>query len=265
MRIKGGPILAHTKAMRESRTNLERWATQRLDRATGEELAASLLHRRQETKFLMPASLLAPLITQLAPCYRAVRSGASFAASYRTLYFDTPALTCFHDHRERLPHHKVRIRHYDDRRLTIVEVKTKSEDQRSFKFRRPKQFGDSELNEEDREFVASHLSFSAETLIPQLWTNFCRVTLVGEPGERVTIDCDLSFRRGEVDLQFPDVAVIEVKQERYAQHTPIMRTLASMGLSPVHVSKYGAAVALTDARHARPRIASGTSTPWATS
>ncbi len=249
--------------MRASRTNLERWATQRLGRATAEELAASMLQRRQETKFLMPASLLASLITQLAPSYRAVRSGASFAASYRTLYFDTPALTCFHDHRERLPHHKVRIRHYDDRRVSIVEVKTKSQDQRSFKFRQPKQFGDSDLNDEDREFVARHLSFSAETLIPQLWTNFCRVTLVGDPGERVTIDCDLSFRRGEVYLQFPEVAVIEVKQERYSEDTPIMRTLAKMGLSPMHVSKYGAAVALTDARHATHRIANGTRSPWA--
>jgi hypothetical protein len=230
--------------MTGSRTNLERWATQRLDRATKAELAASSLQRRQESKFLMPVSLLSSLISQLAPCYRAVRSGASFAASYRTLYFDTPALRCFHDHRERLPHHKVRIRHYDDRRLSIVEVKTKSEDQRSFKFRQPKLYGACELTPQDREFIAPYLSFSAESLVPQLWTNFCRVTLVGEPGERVTIDCDLSFARGDVELQFPEVAVIEVKQENYSQTSLIMRVLANMGA---------------------PRIANGTRAPWSES
>ncbi len=248
--------------MSASRTRLERWASERLDRASAEELAACALLQRQETKFLMPAAGLSSLIAELAPHYRAVRANTSMVATYRTLYYDTPKLRCFHGHRERLPHHKVRVRHYDERGLSVVEVKTKSKDLRSLKFRQTKKFGDSELGDQDREFVSQHLPFPADDLIPQVWTNFCRMTLVGATGERVTVDSELGFRRGEVDLRFPEIAVIEVKQERYTESTPIMQVLARMGLRPMQVSKYGAAVAMTDARHASTRFANGTRAPW---
>lgn len=244
---------------RQSR--LEKWASERLDLATNDELDACSLQQRQETKFVMPADRLSALIGELAPHYRAVRAGSSLAASYRTLYFDTPEFRCFRDGRVRLPHHKVRVRHYDDRRLTMLEVKTRTTEMRSLKFRQSKDYGNSEISDAERAFIATHLSFSPNDLVSQLWTNFCRVTLVGQVGERVTIDCDLRFRHAETDLHFSEVAVIEVKQERYKETTPIMKSLAAMNLRPMQVSKYGAAVALTGAAQARPRMACGTLAP----
>ena len=98
-------------------------------------------------------------------------------------------------------------------------------------------------------------------MIPQLWTNFSRITLVAQATERVTIDCDLVFRRGDTSLRFPEVVVVEVKQERYSEDSPVMRSLGALGLRPMQVSKYGAAVALTGVRATSPRFAAGTRAP----
>lgn len=242
-------------------SSLERWARECLDHASAEELAACSLLHRQESKFLLTRHRLSALIAELAPHYRVVPSGGSLVASYRTLYYDTPGFRCYQGHSERLPHHKVRVRHYDQRRVSMVEVKTRANDLRSLKFRQSKAYGDSALNAAERSFIASHLSFSADDLIPQLWTNFSRITLVGKATERVTIDCDLVFRRGDTRLRFSEVVVVEVKQDRYSENTPIMQTLAALGLGPMQVSKYGAAVALTGARVRSPRIAAGTRAP----
>lgn len=255
-----GPILALTRRVADSRTVLEGCAPS-LGRASEAQLAACSLLRRKESKFLLSANRLGELVESIAGQYQVAYSGEAAIARYRTLYFDTPGLRCYHDQRGTLPRHKVRIRHYDDRRLSVVEIKTRTSDSQTHKSRQSKDYGNSILSERDLAFVSPRVSFSVSSLLPQLWTNFARVTLVGDAGERITIDSDLQFRRGEDRLRFGGVAVIEVKQATYSERTPIMRTLMQMGLRPMALSKYGAAVTLTSSERTRVRFASGTRAP----
>jgi hypothetical protein len=245
----------------QSTAGLGACQVERLEPASAAQLAACSLLHRQETKFVLSADRLAELVERIASQYRVAHSGQEAIARYRTLYFDTPSMRCYQDQRGVLPRHKVRIRHYDDRQLSVVEVKTRTRDCQTQKSRLSKDYGDSILSDRDLSFVSPRVSFSARDLVPQLWTNFARATLVGGADERITLDSDLEFQRGQRRLKFAGVAVVEVKQAQYSEQTPIMRALAKMGLCPRAVSKYGAAVALTNAHGSRARFASGTSAP----
>ncbi len=211
-----------------------------------EVLLARQLLRRTDSKFLLSAFQLPHLLEQLREDYSILRAGGNAIATYQTLYFDTPALRCFHDHRRgRRTRHKVRIRHYPDRRVSYLEIKTKRNEAVTDKQRVQRPFGDTEMAERDREFVAGHSSLPASELQPQVWTNFRRVTLVGNhTNERVTVDCALEFVRGGSRRALSELAIVEVKQSPFSSRTPVMRALRALGVGrPASASKYCTATA----------------------
>jgi hypothetical protein len=216
-----------------------------LDVATPELLARRELLRRTDDKFALPADALASLLAALAPDYAVVESPGGRWAAYRTLYFDTAALDlhCAHEQGRR-PSHKVRIRHYSDRGLSFFEVKTRLAGGMTQKLRRPKRFGDSELDAADRSLARAHLPAACGELAPVVWTDFQRLTLVGvRTAERVTIDLGIRFARdGRAESGGPD-AVVEVKRAPFCGPTPVGRALDGAGARPVSASKYAAGVA----------------------
>lgn len=213
---------------------LERFAT-----AGAELMATRRLLRRSDTKFLLPESALTALLEQLRGDYALLCSGVFRAAEYRTLYFDTPDLRCFRDHLDgRRPRHKVRIRHYADRQVSFLEVKSKHQEV-TVKHRARRRFGDDELADADLRFLASHCDLPVESLRPEIWTNFRRITLVGLIApERVTVDVGVTAIRSEVVRDLAGVAVVEVKQPALSMQTPVMRALGAAGWRPVPASKY---------------------------
>jgi hypothetical protein len=83
-----------------------------------------------------------------------------------------------------------------------------------------------------------------------VWTAFTRATLVGTVlNERLTIDWDVALRdeRGRVD--FPGIAIVEVKQTAYVNTTAAVVACRTMHARERSVSKYCLAVStLTEAR-----------------
>lgn len=205
------------------------------------------LLRRVDTKFLISVKSVDTLLSELHVDYGIVHAGKAPIASYETLYFDTPEVRCFHDHRRgRRSRYKVRVRHYIDRDVSYLEVKTKTNRDMTIKKRAQRPFGENALTDDDRQFVRLHSGLCGETLTPQLWTNFRRISLVGlSTNERVTIDLDLTFRRGEELRSLPGVVIVEVKQSPFRPRTPIMQVLRSLGRRPVSMSKYCTATGLT--------------------
>ena len=204
------------------------------------------MQRRAESKFAMPVSAAAALLPALAGDYALLSAGAARIATYRTLYFDTAELELFHAHRcGRRIRHKVRIRHYEERSVSFLEVKTRLREDQTRKARRPRAFGDSVFSPEDVEFVrvsgACH-----KRLFPQVWTNFRRVTLLGtHMEERVTIDLDVSVSTGGRAQSLTDLAVVEVKQARLDRGSVAMEALREAGWREGWGSKYCAGIALT--------------------
>jgi len=216
-------------------------------KASLELLAQRSLLRRTDSKFLLHEHEVEALLERLNGDYALLYSGDHRIASYKTLYFDTEDLRCFHDHRRgRRARHKIRVRHYLERKLSFLEVKTKRSERFTIKERAEREFGNHELTAADRQFVEAHCNVPSQELAPRVWTNFRRVTLLAlESSERVTIDSDLTLRRGDVECKLGGVAIVEVKQQPYCVRTPVMQALRRAGLRPSSASKYCIATAMT--------------------
>ncbi len=199
-------------------------------------LSSRALQQRIDTKFLGRDSALHHVLPLLAPWYALLGS----PATYLTHYFDTPALTLFHDHRRgRRPRQKVRIRHYPDRRVSFLEVKTKYGPARTHKQRREIPFGLSRLREDDDAFLQTCTPLASDDLQPTVTTSYRRITLIGKhTQERVTLDHDLVVSAGTLSRSFAEAWIIEVKQARLSLSTPIVKALRDAGVRQARASKY---------------------------
>jgi len=66
-----------------------------------------------------------------------------------------------------------------------------------------------------------------------------RITLVNNDfSERVTIDIQLSFEQENQAHQLPEIAIVEVKQDKVNRRSPIMQVLHSNHIYPGSLSKY---------------------------
>lgn len=201
---------------------------------------------RTESKFVLSVSTALSFLTALTEDYAVLRAGEGRIASYCTLYFDTDDLALFHAHRRGVRlRQKVRIRHYPERNLSFLEVKTRTGDGVTRKLRRPRAYGDNHLSVDDRAFTRSHCPVPTP-LMPQVWVDYQRVTLLNTTAvERVTIDFDLGMTRHSSGGHLRDLAVVEVKQADVNRRTAAMRALRTTGARRESVSKYCAAIMLT--------------------
>ncbi|HUH00401.1 MAG TPA: polyphosphate polymerase domain-containing protein [Kofleriaceae bacterium] len=214
--------------------------------ASPELLSRRRLLRRTDSKFVMRAGDLPAIVDSLADAYRVLLAGTVPLASYRTLYFDTPELDCFHDHRRgRRPRNKIRIRHYDERGLTFLEIKTKRSELETRKYRKARPFGETGLDASDRAFIAEHSGYAGE-LGPTIWTDFRRLTLLSiDFNERVTIDLGLEFHRDGTRADIGDLAIVEIKQSPFCMRSGAMQALRRIGVRQASASKYCTATMLT--------------------
>jgi hypothetical protein len=204
------------------------------------------LRRRTDSKFVLSPSAALELLGALTSEYAVLGTGNGPLASYRTLYFDTPELDFFHAHRRGYRvRHKVRVRHYPDRRLTSLEVKTRLSELETTKTWRAREFGDGTLSREDQAFIGIQSGITQEVL-PQVWTGFRRLTLLGiATNERLTVDLDLRVEGEGRERSFAAIAIVEVKQWPHDRATPVMAALRAAGRRPGWVSKYCTAIAFT--------------------
>ena len=204
------------------------------------------LHERADSKYVLTPGEAAALVGALADGYAVLRAGEGPVARYRTLYYDTPELDSFHAHRRGYRvRHKVRVRHYADRQVSYLEVKTRRNDLHTAKFRRERAYGDEMLDADDQAFVTSQTGI-ARAVQPQAGTRFRRITLLGlRDNERITVDVELVIEGMRRQRSLAGIAVVEVKQWPRARRTPIMLALRAAGRRPGWMSKYCAAIAFT--------------------
>lgn len=226
--------------------------------ASVDQLSRRSLLRRIDSKFIVPVSALAQIVPRLRDDYLLLRAGGACLASYRTLYFDTPELTFFHDHRRgRRNRQKARIRHYPNRNVTFLEVKTKRNADLTDKDRLELSYGQNEVGPRERKFLAGVVRTPLDGLAPTVRTNFLRTTLIGtQTHERITIDLDLTLESDERSILIDHAAIIEVKQQPFCMTTPAVRALRDVNARKGSASKYCAGIALT-----RPEVRQNTLLP----
>lgn len=219
----------------------------RFSAATADLVESRDLLRRVDTKFVASRAAARAVLAQLVGDYAALTVPTGNLATYRSLYFDTDDLRCFHDHRRgRRLRHKIRIRHYPDRQLSFLEVKTKRNEAVTDKHRRALPFREEWLGAAELAFLRERIELPVEALRPVLRVDFQRLSLVGVHGpERVTIDLGLEAEALDgARWSFGDLVVIEVKQAPFCVRTPVMRAIAGVGLRERSMSKYTIATAL---------------------
>jgi hypothetical protein len=211
---------------------------------------ASLL-RRVDTKYLIDADRLDALVGRLGEDHDALEIDGRRTFGYRTVYFDSPGLRCFHDHvRGRAPRFKVRTRCYLDAGDCQLEVKFKAEDDETGKRQAGHPAAAAErLGDRARRFVDDSLrDLGIEPpgpLEPTLRTEFSRFTLVArEGGARVTTDLDLRLTAmdGRQARLKDGLALVETKTEDGRSRAGEL--LAELGVEPVSMSKYRAGIDL---------------------
>lgn len=211
-----------------------------------ERLAERALLRRVDTKFLTSAEALPEIIPALQGQYALLPAGGEAIATYRTMYFDSWDRKFYHQHRRgRRDRFKIRIRHYLDRSVSMLEIKRKSNHGVTSKKRRSHDFADHQLSQDDLTFLASNTPCRENEIVPQIWTDFRRITLVSlVTEERLTIDLGLEFTADNSRYQMPGLAIIEVKQPHFQPRTTAMLALREWGIRPSRMSKYCAGQAM---------------------
>ncbi|MFD9794286.1 polyphosphate polymerase domain-containing protein [Streptomyces sp. NPDC059070] len=217
----------------------------------------SALLTRFDRSYLVPADTFLRVIGRLT---RPRRHGEPFRAlaidgrrsfRYHSVYYDTPELRSFHDHRQgRRLRFKIRERCYEDSGERQFEVKLKGGRGDTVKQRCPLTGAATPLDEEPRAFLADTLrrayAIEAPALLrPSLSTDYLRTTFVAD-GERITCDAglvcvDLRVHRHTVRCD-SGLVLVETKSSEHL--TEADRLLHAHGVRPAVFTKYCGALAV---------------------
>lgn len=199
---------------------------------------------RAETKYLLHREALPDLLDELLPHYHVLVTSDARLARYRTLYYDTEEFTFYHDHHAGLlGRYKIRARQYMDSSASFLEIKHKTNKNRTLKYRLPiAQLSTNRAMMDGRkvcDFIQNGCPYSAEELRPVLWSRYRRITLVhAMTSERVTIDVDLAFSWQNEEHQLPKLVIAEVKQADRKQPSPFVDHMLTTRVNSGGFSKY---------------------------
>lgn len=206
-----------------------------------EAQARALLMNRVDTKFMIPVHELDHCLQGLEREYSMLEIGAARRFTYDTLYLDTPDSQLYLDHHNgKLNRFKLRIRHYRQSGESFLEVKKKSNRQRTIKTRLSLT-GDGRDPRVINDFLSGQFGLPAAGMRPALFVRYERMTLLRRDShERVTVDTGLSFQTPDRKhcVALPGLAIFEIKYDRKASGSPLMARLAALGYRPVTFSKY---------------------------
>ena len=212
------------------------------------EMSSVKLMNRTDTKFVTTLPKLIQLLKMAQDDYYAQEIGGERNMLYDTTYFDTNDYAMYRQHQcGHTNRQKIRFRTYVSSHLQFMEVKTKNNHGRTKKKRI--EVTDMDLTDVGkREFLASHLHFDVDTLIPHMHNYFRRITLVNKAKtERLTIDTSLQFHNVQtnVDRDMGPLVIIELKRDGLV-FSPVLEMLRQLHIHPHGFSKYCMGAALTN-------------------
>jgi hypothetical protein len=207
-----------------------------------EEMDNVRLMNRFDTKYLLPVNLLPDFLTPMCKSYQVLEIDRKRYFPYATTYMDTDDYLFFNQHvTGKLERNKVRYRKYEASGSTYLEVKKRTNKNRTVKWRIQNDLtSNRECDDDANRFIKEYVKQKHLILKPVLINSFDRVTLVGTVhGERITIDYNISFSHPDDNqIKFPFLAIIEVKKERVSGRSPVIKILKDLSVHPGGLSKY---------------------------
>lgn len=211
------------------------------------EMDSVKLMDRTDTKFTFHLNQL-PEVLELAKAhYKVFEINGKKISDYKTLYYDTSDLELYNIHHTgKLNRYKVRHRTYVDSNIGFLEVKYKNNKGKTFKSRIKELEVLQKWNAESTQFLLKKTPYIPNTLIPALWVNYSRITLVSvETKERLTLDLNLEFKKGDNEQKLHQLIIAEVKQEK-AKGSPFITIMKQLHIREGSISKYCMAMAYTE-------------------
>jgi hypothetical protein len=234
-------------------------------RTIGEE---PLTLRRHDVKAVLPIARATELLAAVPDDWQLVSTGGLVAAPYDTVYFDTPDLRLFRDHRQgRLRRAKIRTRRYADA-TTVLEIKLKGPAGLTEKVRRT-HADHGTLDADDLAWIAATLNErlgrdGPPHLVATAWTRYHRTVLRAPDGtERLTLDA--AFATGPATppaahatpgtpaapaAPARDVGPLIVELKSLAPRSRLLPALRRTGSRPLRLSKYAVAINAHHGMHA---------------
>lgn len=212
-----------------------------LQTASSELMEGRELLDRVDTKFILSTRELPTLLSRISgDDYCAVRHAGGTHFEYGNLYFDTPQRSLLRaHHRGKRPRYKVRLRHHRTRELSFFELKQKRPNGATAKHRLRVPVHTASIGTKEAELLSNHRNLHGGNLVPSMEIDFQRAMVIGiNTTERISIDTAIRFAHGTKQCPLNDLAIIEVKQPRFAARSPIMIALRAQRALQLRVSKY---------------------------
>ena len=207
---------------------------------TLEEMDQVRLMNRTDTKYVFHVGLLSGILKQACENYRMLTIGKTRLFKYNNLYYDTEGLKFYLEHHNGLrPRYKIRFREYLDTKEVFLEIKQKTNTNRTGKSRKKMEGLELSLSPQSLQYIKKRMPARNPSLQPSLWSQFKRITLVAkEEDERITIDLDIGFSFDNHQKWLPGLVICEVKRDGSAGSSSFMRLLKQHHIYPGNMSKY---------------------------
>lgn len=205
-----------------------------------EEMDSVALMNRTDTKFIFQSAQLPDLLNLALGSYQVLEINDQRRFAYTTTYLDTLDYALFKHHiAGKLNRYKVRYRVYESTKVSYLEVKFKSNKNRTIKWRIKNALNSGTIDETGASFLNKHMD-SQMLLKPVQINKFTRITLVNlKQKERLTIDYNLQFSdTNGKEISMPYLSIAEIKQEKSSQFSPFRNILKANLIRPSGFSKY---------------------------
>jgi VTC domain len=169
---------------------------------------SGLFQKRLDRKYVIPRSMIGELLEYCRDYYDILTIDGSRIFDYQTEYFDTPSFDYYHQHQNgRATRKKLRERTYLNSGERYLEIKCRTNKGTTVKHR---VIVDGIMNA--GEFIQEHSGFPPSHFNTTLITRYKRITLFHKTRiEKVTLDIDLTYIRGDQTVSYPNIVMVEIK------------------------------------------------------
>ena len=204
------------------------------------EMGKVTLLNRTDVKYVFHREKLYDILLLAKENYRSLKINEHYFTEYDSHYFDTPNYQFYLDHHnKRLNRYKIRTRSYLNSDLHFFEIKFKSNKSRTIKSRIRIAQPEELITGESADFLRLKTGISPESLKRSIQVGYKRITLTNkELTERITIDFDMNYSINGIQDSYPEMIIIEVKQNRASSRSRFRDIMRQQRLHPVSLSKY---------------------------
>ena len=211
------------------------------DSITLRDLDSVSLLNRVDSKFFFDIRQLPMILEDLVEYYKILDINSVRQNQYDSIYFDTPDLDLYYlHHNDRKNRFKIRYRKYVDSNLSFFELKMKNNKGRTIKKRFKTDNIHNYIIEDGQKLLMDNLDARAKwDFQPSIKILFDRLTFADKNfSERATIDLNLTYQKGEMQIAKDRLVIVELKQGRRDRKSPMFRILKKNSIYPYKISKY---------------------------